>query len=207
VAALGLATDAPLEIDIVVSGMSGLKGVECVKVNARTQSASLGALNSDLIEAIYNACQGTKPQTEPKYSYEIDSESASLSKFKEFSCMDVHTDSSLFRRQRNEGIQDSYEPQAKLQVNIHTPETTGSRSDILSNTPDCRGKPWRYPSELCSSFFRRTETILQERKEHTDKCWACYRQRVQYACNPNGGRRPHFLKNLSEIVPALVKDF
>ncbi|KYK55824.1 ubiquitin interaction domain-containing protein [Drechmeria coniospora] len=62
VAALGLATKDPVEVDFVVSdvdprSLNWLTG-RTVQANADQQCASLGSIKHDLVEAIYNACQG-----------------------------------------------------------------------------------------------------------------------------------------------------
>ena len=57
VAALGLSTSEPVEIDLAV-GTHVLAITSTARTNAGSQCASLGSLNRDFVGAIYQACQG-----------------------------------------------------------------------------------------------------------------------------------------------------
>lgn len=59
---LNLATKTPIDVDLVVSNSRSKDELFCLTCRV-VQCASLGSVNCDLVNAIYNACQGKPTPT------------------------------------------------------------------------------------------------------------------------------------------------
>lgn len=57
-AALGLATEELVEVDLVVREGPPKLSIDAHELTVDKQCASLGSVNHDLVTAIYNACRG-----------------------------------------------------------------------------------------------------------------------------------------------------
>lgn len=133
VTALGLASTKAIEIDLVVCGHRPELEI-CA--NSGNKCASLGAVNSDLVRAIYNACEGNKPWPPPERS----------------GSQTIFFNLTFDRGQWHEGVQCS---QTCEQSNRNAGGPERAYADILPHKPDSLDESRRKTGQSISGTQRR----------------------------------------------------